>query len=265
MNRAVVLMLVSAMGVSGALAQEVVPLPPAPPVPGVMILVPPVPADVTFPDVFVPDGVFPEVIVPDVIALDVPPDVLVPDAIAPAVSALALPQAQAPAPAPAPPPAAPRPPQAPAPAPAARPAPAPPAPAAPPAPPAPAVSVDLTPAQLVNIQLDIVIVEEVGGAAPVRKVVTLTVADRETGSSRAMDRSANGAATLNVDVWPVIQKNGRVLTRVGLEYQNARETPLVQVRAQPLLESGRSLRVSRSASPNGDRTVTVDVTATVLK
>jgi hypothetical protein len=264
MKRAVVVLLMSTIGVSSAPAQQVLPLPP---VPDVTIVVPPgivppdvipldaIVADVIVPDVFVPDGVLPDVIIPDVIALP---------GFAVAQAPPAPPAAPAPVPAPAPP-AAPRPVQAPAPGARPAPAPAPPAPAAPPAPPLPAVAVDLTPAQLVNIQLDIVIVEEVGGAAPVRKNVTLTVADRETGSSRAMDRSVNSVATLNVDVWPVIQKNGRVLTRVGLEYQNSRETPMVQVRAQPLLESGRLLRVSRSASPNGDRTVTVDVTATILK
>jgi hypothetical protein len=178
----------------------------------------------------------------------------------PALSALLVPQAAAPSPAP-PAPAAPRPsraPQAPQ-----APAPAPPAPAAPPA--APFVTVDTTPPQLVNIQLDITIVEEATGAAPITKVVTLTVADREAGSSRSMDRSGNSQGTLNVDVLPNLQKNGRILTRVGLEYQNAKEQPFVQVRAQPLLEPGKGLRVSRSASPNGDRTVTVDVTATILK
>ena len=43
------------------------------------------------------------------------------------------------------------------------------------------------------------------------------------------------------------------------------EVPFVQVRAQPLLESGKALRVGRAISPKGDRSVTVEVTATVLK
>ena len=178
---------------------------------------------------------------------------------------LVVPQAPAPAPPAAPPPRSSRPPQAPpAPAPVPSPAPAP-APAAPAPPAPPLLAVDTTPPQLVNIQLDITILEEATGAAPIRKTVTLTVADREAGSSRASERFPGAQGILNVDVMPNLQKNGRILTRVGLEYQNVKEQPFVQVRAQPLLDSGKPLRVSRSASPNGDRTVTVDVTATILK
>jgi hypothetical protein len=177
-------------------------------------------------------------------------------------------------------PAAPQAPQAPQPAPAAR-APQAPRPASPaqparpvsPAPgtapaPAPAPVVRLEPdlpGQLVNIQFDIRIAEEASGQPPVTKTVTLTVADRQTGSSRAIDRSPEGVAILNVDVYPVVQRNGHVMTRIGLEYQNVKDQPSVQLRAQPLLESGKGLRVSRSVSPTGNRTVTVDVTATILK
>jgi len=181
----------------------------------------------------------------------------------PSQPALLVPQAPAPAPPAAPPPRSSRAPQAPpAPAPVPSPAPAP-APAAPPAP--PLLVVDTTPPQLVNIQLDITIMEEATGAAPIRKTVTLTVADREAGSSRASERSPGAQGILNVDVLPNLQKNGRILTRVGLEYQNVKEQPFVQVRAQPLLESGRGLRISRAVSPRTDRAVTVEVTATVLK
>ena len=190
--------------------------------------------------------------------------------------------AQQPSPAPAAPaaPAAPEAPATPAPARPVRPAQAPrpvtrvpaagtapaPAPAPAPAAPAPFVRVEPSdPGQLVNIQIDIRIAEEASGQPTVNKTVTLTVADRQSGSSRAVDRAGEGVGILNVDVYPVVQKNGRILTRIGLEYQNTKEQPSVQMRAQPLLESGKGLRVSRSASPTGDRTVTVDVTATLLK
>jgi hypothetical protein len=62
-----------------------------------------------------------------------------------------------------------------------------------------------------------------------------------------------------------MQSNGKVLTRIGLEFQSGTDVPFVQVRAQPLLESGKALRISRAVSPKGDRSVTVEVTATVLK
>ena len=200
-----------------------------------------------------------------------------PVAVTALVLALAAPHgalAQQPVPAPAPAePATP-----PAPAAATAPARAPQAPRAPvpgapprPAPPpgtAPLVSVEPNqPGRLVNIQIDIVLTTEGGAQPPVRKTVTLTLADRQEGSVRSMDRTAapQSGGSLNVDVRPVVQVNGLVLTRIGLEFSGTDDVPFVQVRAQPLLESGRALRISRAVSPRTDRAVTVEVTATVLK
>jgi hypothetical protein len=95
--------------------------------------------------------------------------------------------------------------------------------------------------------------------------MTLTLADRQEGSVRSLERTVGAQGTLNVDARPVMQSNGKVLTRIGLEFQSGTDVPFVQVRAQPLLESGKALRISRAASPKGDRSVTVEVTATVLK
>ncbi len=135
-----------------------------------------------------------------------------------------------------------------------------------PAPAPPVVTVEATPGQLLNIQVDVTIVAEATGEAPVRKTVSLTVADRQSGSVRSTDsRNPGFGDLLNVDVLPTMQKNGRILTRVGLEYASAKQPPVVQLRAQPLLESGKALLVSRAVSPNADRTVTVEITATVLK
>ena len=185
----------------------------------------------------------------------------------------ALAQQPVPAPAPAEPAAPPAPAAAPAPA---RPAqgPRPPAPAAParPAPgsapaPAPLVSIEPNqPGRLVNIQIDIMLTTEGGNQPPTRKTVTLTLADKQEGMVRSMDRgAAPQAGSLNVDARPVVQANGLVLTRIGLEFSGTDDVPFVQVRAQPLLESGRALRISRAVSPRTDRAVTVEVTATVLK
>jgi len=144
-----------------------------------------------------------------------------------------------------------------------------PAPAPAPAPPpgsAPFVRVEPDPpGQLVNIQIDITLLSEGGTQEPARKTVTLTLADKQEGSVRSMDRGPGAPGSLNVDARPVVQANGRVLTRIGLEFSGGDDVPFVQVRAQPLLESGRPLRISRAVSPKTDRSVTVEVTATVLK
>jgi hypothetical protein len=117
----------------------------------------------------------------------------------------------------------------------------------------------------VNIQIDIVLVTEGGAEATARKTVTLTLADKQEGSVRSMDRGPGAQGSLNIDARPVVQTNGKVLTRIGLEFQSGSEVPFVQVRAHPLLESGKALRISRAISPKGDRSVTVEVTATVLR
>ena len=125
--------------------------------------------------------------------------------------------------------------------------------------------VEPQPGQLVNIQIDITLLSEGGTQGPSRKTVTLTLADKQEGSVRSMDRGPGAPGSLNVDARPVVQANGLVLTRIGLEFNGGDDVPFVQVRAQPLLESGRMLRISRAVSPKTDRSVTVEVTATVLK
>jgi hypothetical protein len=201
-----------------------------------------------------------------------------PVAVTAIVLALAAPHgafAQQPTPLPAPP-AAPAAPEAPAPgaaparAPQAPRAPAPAAPARPApgtAPATPFVRIEPDqPGRLVNIQIDIVLTTDGGNQPPTRKTVTLTLADKQEGMVRSMDRqAAPQGGSLNVDARPVVQANGLVLTRIGLEFSGTEDTPFVQVRAQPLLESGRALRISRAVSPRTDRSVTVEVTATVLK
>jgi len=143
---------------------------------------------------------------------------------------------------------------------------APQAPAAPAPPPAPVITVEPPLGQLVNIQVDVTITAEVPGQPAVKKVVSLTVADRQNAMVRSNEsRNIGFGDTLNVDVRPSLQRNGHILIGLGVEYANAKEPPVVQLRAQPLLEPGRSLLISRAASPNGDRTVTVEVVARVLK
>jgi hypothetical protein len=181
---------------------------------------------------------------------------------APAPAVPAAPAA-APVPAPAPAPArVPRAPQAPRPGSA---APAAPTPAPPPGSAAPVVAVDVAPGQLINIQLDLTLIAEGGPDGTARKTVTLLLADKQEGSVRSLERNPAAQGSLNVDARPVIQTNGKVLTRIGLEFQSGNDVPFVQVRVQPLLESGKPLRISRAVSPKGDRSVTVEVTATVLR
>jgi hypothetical protein len=165
-------------------------------------------------------------------------------------------------------------------------APAPPAPAAapkptpspaprPPAPPGP-------PAQLVNIRVDVVVIEEGGTAAPVRKTASVITSDRRAAAVRSIGDAERGepkppdarfpnprtVTFMKADVEPYIERNGLIRTQVIMEYlsptsqQEGRGTTL---RFEPLLENGKPLRVSESTDPTSNRKVIVEVTATILK
>jgi hypothetical protein len=162
--------------------------------------------------------------------------------------------AQAPAPAPAPEPA---PQAAPAPEPAPRPA-----------------------SSLSNVRVDLTINDQAGTRPPVKKTITLTLADGERGSVRSRPQVLvviDGAKSytplsLNVDALPMLA-GSRIKLRLTLEYSSAGQlmgadgTPKTDVNfsGQVVLESGRPMVVAEAADPVSDRRVTVEVKATVLK
>jgi hypothetical protein len=123
-------------------------------------------------------------------------------------------------------------------------------------------------AQLVNIRIEISVSEQDPGAQATRKAVTLTVADRQSGSVRSLSAprpapEGGGPTRLNVDVFPIMRRDGRVQTQVTLDYgQQGRGT---SVKVEPLLESGKVLIVSQATDPASDRRTVVEITATVLK
>ena len=128
-----------------------------------------------------------------------------------------------------------------------------------PAPPAP-------PGQLVNIRIDVTVSEDGGDAAPWRKTLTLTLADRQPGSIRAFGNAAQPntpPARLNVDAFPILQGDGRVQAQVTLDYGPMGRGTSIKV--EPLLVPGKPLVVSQAADPGTDRKLVVELTATVLK
>ena len=85
---------------------------------------------------------------------------------------------------------------------------------------------------------------------------------------------------LNVDTEPEVLSDGKIRVRVNLQYDlpgsvagQATETPgagslrRTQIRENlaVILESGKGLTIAQSADPVGDRQVTIDVKATVLR
>lgn len=136
--------------------------------------------------------------------------------------------------------------------------------------------------QAVNVRVDVTITDQSGKANPLRKTVTVVTADRLNGRIRSGANYANiGEVPLNVDVEPALLQNGRILLALNLQYDlpgtpptedklAAAGTPVlrrtaIQENLHIVLDSGKPMIAAQSADPVGDRQVTVEVTATILK
>jgi hypothetical protein len=119
-----------------------------------------------------------------------------------------------------------------------------------------------------NVQIELSIADYLGSAAPQRKTVSMLIAEGYMGRVRSQ---RGGAAVLNVDATPRLQKDGRIALQLIVEYR-PRETADTLESYSPinemltvLLHSGKPLVVTQAADPSSDRKVTVEVTATILK
>ena len=128
-----------------------------------------------------------------------------------------------------------------------------------------------------NVKIELTITDEGGSAAPVKKIVSMTSGDREFGQIRssAFLAQVGGDVPLNVDARPVIQSDGKMRLNLTINYDSLGPGPReggpnpskIQIREQlgVILESGKPLVISQSADPLGDRKVTVEVKATILR
>jgi glucose/arabinose dehydrogenase len=207
-------------------------------------------------------------------------------AAAPAARAVGVDQT---APAPPAPPAAPAPPAPPA---AVGPQ-APPSPQAPPVPrsprapvaarstgeaPAPPEEVRHPRGQPVNLRLEFTVTDQIGSAPPVKKTITMNVADGESGRIRTnadvyRKNSPVTVVPLSVDAYPTIE-GGKIRLRASLEYQLLSPPPEPELPAgktsiaqgvTSILSDGVSTVLSQSADPLTDRKVTLEVKATIIR
>jgi hypothetical protein len=124
------------------------------------------------------------------------------------------------------------------------------------------------PPATVNVQVEVTIADYVDAAAPVKKSVSMIVADGTFGRIRS--QYGPMSPMLNVDATPRLQ-GGRIELRVALEYRAPGEAksdePSMPINESltVLLTSGKPLVVTQAADPTKDRRVTVELTATVLK
>lgn len=157
------------------------------------------------------------------------------------------------------------------------------APAAPtPAPPATLIRRE---GQAVNVKVEFTLTDQrTGGAAPVKRTVSMVVADGRTGQIRSVSEVigiSGGNVPLNIDASPELLADGKI--RLGFNLQYDWPAPLEQSdrggapargtvtktamhdSATLIVESGKSMVAAQSADPIGDRQVMVEVKATVLR
>ena len=129
-----------------------------------------------------------------------------------------------------------------------------------------------------NVRVDVTLSDMGGsGAAPTTKVVTITTNDNSWGKLRAAVTSrAYGVAPLNIDAMPIVLNDGRVRLSLTIEYNQGRNPDVegnpdritgvsINQSITIVLDSGKSQQISQSADPIGDRKVSVEVKATILK
>ena len=150
----------------------------------------------------------------------------------------------------------------------------PPQPPPPPAPPTPRRE-----GQPVNVKVEVTITDQRGGLAPVTKAVTVVTADNMSGYIRTEAHAMGlGSVPLNVDAEPFLLADGKIRLRVNLQYDlPATKDALADLKTGTIsgtsirenlsliLVSGQPVVAARSSDPIGDRQVTVEVKATVMR
>ena len=131
--------------------------------------------------------------------------------------------------------------------------------------------------QPINVKVDLTLTDQRGGSAPVKRTVTVLAADGYTGSIRTQSQVIQvGAVPLNVDASPTLLADGKIRLGINLQYDwpaptetnSARGTVVstsLHDQLMMILENGKSTIVAQSADPIGERQVTVEVKATILK
>jgi hypothetical protein len=141
--------------------------------------------------------------------------------------------------------------------------------------------------QPLNIRLELTITDQAGPGEPVRKQVTMLVADGQNANVRTSGHqrvSAAGAVpagdfpiSINVDARPLILRDGSIRLNLGLEYQprpnpgqpdaavQAAQMSALNERIGLIVQDGKPLVISQASDPGSDRKVTVELRATILK
>jgi hypothetical protein len=124
---------------------------------------------------------------------------------------------------------------------------------------------------LQNIRIEVTLTDSLQTEGPSKKTVTMMVVDNNGGQIRSQGPSNY---SLNVDAMPHVRPDGRIYLSLSLFYVpepgasasgTARTPATLNEAVSVILADGKPMLLSQSADPRGDRKVTVEVTATVVK
>jgi hypothetical protein len=134
--------------------------------------------------------------------------------------------------------------------------------------------------QPINVKVEVTITDQRGGSQALRKTVTVVTGDGLSGFIRSSaNYSGIGPVPLNLDIEPALLADNKVRLRVNLQYAlpaassqaadmpgaGALRTTEIHENLGMILDSGKPLVVAQSADPVGDRQVTIELKATVLR
>ncbi len=133
--------------------------------------------------------------------------------------------------------------------------------------------------QPINVRIDLSINDQRAGSAPIKRTLSMVVADGMAGSIRSQSEVlAVGSVPLNVDADPELIGDNKIRLRLTLQYdwpapiEAGRDSPRGTVVKTSLrdsvaliLENDKPMIAAQSADPIGDRQVTVEVKATILR
>jgi hypothetical protein len=133
--------------------------------------------------------------------------------------------------------------------------------------------------QAVNVKVDLVLTDQRGGGAPIKRTVTVLAADGFTGSIRTQSSvvGATSPVPLNVDASPTMLADGKIRLAINLQYdwpapldngampRGTVTSTSLHDQLMMILENGKAMIVAQSADPVGDRQVAVEVKATILR
>ena len=132
---------------------------------------------------------------------------------------------------------------------------------------------------LTNVQIELTLTDQVGGAPPEKKTILMIVASGSWGKIRSAgnvrpEGNMPFVVDLNVDARPFVSVEGPIQLELTLVYSPPGEAAGKETKARPtglnqsltvVLQSGKPLVISQAADPISDRKVLVEVKATVLK